>query len=452
MTKNDAMPQDQGLSQPKQFSGLLSREGNRVSVVAHISVDPTGEVVFAFDPISLTKESAFLLEARYDQGTVPATLRFSGSAPDQTDFETTDFHIERCYPVSDESGNLLALDGVCLTGTFRRPLVPPATAPVLRLHLRGFRSYGSHEATCPLGEIAIEVHSAATDINALSGSLLLRARTTPDDVGDWRQNGERLLEHIRRVMSLAAGALLRAPVIEFYSGEVVEIRMWSQTTQSSGALRAIHVMQQENIFAAAVESFFHPPLPVRHLFYAIEWFAMEGTYNEIRLVSAMTALENLINANLDESEVLIEEPRVFEKTRRILRRVVRKCLEKWPVEQAQDILDELNEKLADLNRRSLFRKLKMLATRWHVPLDDISDEAIKAAIYARNRVVHRGLYYEERADDDPSLWTHVAIIREIVVRFLFMAIGYRGEYISYIGRAHNLRFPTDSANNFPPVG
>ena len=41
---------------------------------------------------------------------------------------------------------------------------------------------------------------------------------------------------------------------------------------------------------------------------------MEGTYNEIRLVCAMTALENLIDSNLDPSEALIEAPTVFKKT------------------------------------------------------------------------------------------------------------------------------------------
>ena len=31
--------------------------------------------------------------------------------------------------------------------------------------------------------------------------------------------------------------------------------------------------------------------------------------------------------------------------------------------------------------------------------------------------------------EDADLWTHVTVIREVVVRFLLTIIGYRGEYI-----------------------
>ncbi len=396
--------------------------------------------MFAFDPVPLANESSFLLEARFDQGDVPTVLTFSGVAPDQTRFETKNFHLERCGLEEDDTGTRLKLGGVCLTGTFRRPLATPAALPSLLLHLRGYRSFDQHEIACQLGRVIIGVHSKPDDVNTLSGSIALQAATPPDDFAKWRKDGETLLEHVRRVMSFASATLLRTPATDCYAGGEVEVQVRSQTMQSTGALPTIHHMQQEAIFATAVSSFFNPPVAVRQLFYAIEWFTMETTYNEIRLVCAMTALENLVNANLNEQDVLIEDRRVFDKTRRALRSVIRKCLEKWPVEQA-DVLSELNEKLADLNRRSLFRKVKILATRWHVPLDDTPDERLNTAIDARNRVVHRGQYYEERGEEDPDLWTHVTIIREVVARFLFTAIGYRGDYISYVGRAHHAKFP-----------
>ena len=105
--------------------------------------------------------------------------------------------------------------------------------------------------------------------------------------------------------------------------------------------------------------------------------------------------------------------------------------------------EELDEKWAELNRRSLFRKLKLLATKWQVPLDGISDEMLTAAFGARNRVLHRGQYYETPKPDDADLWTHVTVIREVVARFLFRAIEYTGEYISYVGRTHEEAFPPE---------
>ena len=200
-------------------------------------------------------------------------------------------------------------------------------------------------------------------------------------------------------------------------------------------------MTQEAIFEAAVRSFFSPPVEAKHLFFAIEWFSMEATYNEVRLVNAMTALENLIDSNLGPDEALILPRASFDKTRRVLLSVIRTCVAKWPAESAEDAARELNEKLADLNRRSLLRKLELLAARWKVPLDGIDPAALRAAKQARDKVVHRGQYYEDTKDTDTDLWTHVTVIREVVVRFFFTAIGYRGRYISQLGGYDETVFP-----------
>jgi hypothetical protein len=52
--------------------------------------------------------------------------------------------------------------------------------------------------------------------------------------------------------------------------------------------------------------------------------------------------------------------------------------------------EELYEKLGELNRRTLLRKLKILVERWSIPLDGISDDEIQAAKKARDNIVHRG--------------------------------------------------------------
>jgi hypothetical protein len=134
----------------------------------------------------------------------------------------------------------------------------------------------------------------------------------------------------------------------------------------------------------------------------------------------------------------------FDKIRTKLRQVIKKCVEKWTKEEAENAKDfvvELNERLADLNRRSIFQKIKTLSERWSVPLDGICDEEIRAAKRARDLIVHRGHYYEEENEEREDLWGHVTIIREIVVRFLLTAIGYKGSYLSYHGGYHDADFP-----------
>jgi hypothetical protein len=199
----------------------------------------------------------------------------------------------------------------------------------------------------------------------------------------------------------------------------------------------------EPILEAAIASFFTPPLVAPEtLLFPIEWFAMDASYNEVRLVNVMTALENIVDTHLQKHESLIEPPRHFDRvTREALRGVIKRCLSKSPPEVANDVLKELDEKLQDLNRRSFRQKVQLLALRWRVPLDGISEESLKAAKRARDRVVHKGQYYEDRKDDDPDLWTHVTIVRELVVRFLFTALGYRGPYCTYVGGFRHTQFP-----------
>jgi hypothetical protein len=167
---------------------------------------------------------------------------------------------------------------------------------------------------------------------------------------------------------------------------------------------------------------------------------MMATYNEVRLVNAMTALENLIDSNLGDSEALILPRNSFDKIRRALFGIIRACVSKWEPDAAEDVLIELNEKLLDLNRRSLLRKLETLRQRWNVPLGGIEGTALKAAKQARDKVVHRGQYYEDAKETDADPWTHVTVVREVAVRFLFTAIGFKGRYISHMGGYHDAEF------------
>jgi hypothetical protein len=227
------------------------------------------------------------------------------------------------------------------------------------------------------------------------------------------------------------------------------VTAWSQTRASSSAFPIFHFLDLDPIFRTAVRSFFEPPIAVNRLFSAIEWFAMDAEYNEVRLVAAMTALENLIDSNVTEVEGLILPRRAFEKTRKVLLNVIRACITKWAT-GGEEALSELHETLAGLNRRSMLRKLKLLAQRWNVPLNGISDESLRAAKNARDRVVHRGQYYEDAAESDADLWTHVTVIREVAVRFLLTAIGFEGRYHSYIGGYHDAVFPPESRAKDPP--
>jgi hypothetical protein len=287
--------------------------------------------------------------------------------------------------------------------------------------------------------------SSINDPDSITGYIAVQSNNVPANLVSWHAEAGKLLEHVRQVMSFASATMLLRPILEFYAGNDLKVVALSQSRQASAPFRTFHYLNQQPVFDAAVTSFFSPPFEVKNLFFAIEWFAMESTHNEIRLVNAMTALENLVASNLSNNDKFIRPEKEFEKTRKTLRAVIRQCIGKWPpadANEADKIVPELNEKLADLNRRSIRQKLNILIEHWSVPLDGISEDKIKAAINARNHIVHRGHYYDDgKEESNDALWEHTLVVREIIVRFLLAAIGYCGMYISYFGGYHNAQFP-----------
>jgi hypothetical protein len=438
------------LAEPKSFSGNLAIGADALPLEIWIGVDPSGEVEFEFDPIKLSNDTKFILLSWYQKGDEFRYLSFKGSAEDGSRFETDHLHLSALDKTSDASGTHMRLKARCRKAELRYTLSKPAAFPVLRMRLRGFENLGSLHGECTLGRIAMSGEHSVEDRNAVTGSVIVQAVSVPEDLAAWRAEAEKLLEHIRRIMSLAASSLLRAPIFEFFYGDDAEATMWSQTRQDTSSFRVVHFLAQQEIFDAAIRSFFNPPVVVKNLFFAIEWFGMDAGYTEVRLVAAMTALENLIDANAIDAESLIQPRKEFDKTRGVLRAVIRKCLQKRSVDAADEVLKELNEKLADLNRRPLLAKLDLLSKRWGVPLDDISETSLRAAKNARDRIVHRGQYYADAKEADADLWTHVTVVREIAARFFLTAIGYKGRYISYIGGHHDAPFPPVLAGELAP--
>jgi len=314
---------------------------------------------------------------------------------------------------------------------------PPSERAALKLHLKGFECFPPLYGECPLGKIQVVGETKMAEADRMNGFIHIMAAGAEGD--EWRAQAEKLAEHLRRCLSFASSTMLQAPVLEYARGEVHEVEVLSQGQQHPPVMRVFHKLDLKALFDAAVASFFYPPRDVQNLYFAIEWFSMATTYNEVRLVNAMTALENLIDSNLTEEEAEIQPKREFEKTRKALRKVIRICLERWSPDRAEAAREELGEKLLDLNRRPLRRKLYLLAAGWEVPLDDIGHERIGRAIKARNAIVHSG--YHETGEGGSDLWDHMTIVRELVVRFLLSAIGYRGSYISHVEGYHFAHYP-----------
>jgi hypothetical protein len=185
------------------------------------------------------------------------------------------------------------------------------------------------------------------------------------------------------------------------------------------------------IFEAAVRRHFDNAPELESIGMAIEWMAQESTYNEIRLFSAVTALEHLIDTHLDDQDKLVLPKMLYSP----MRQALSAALKALRNDENGTAIDELEAKLGELNRRSLRRKLDILAKRWNVPLDGIEPNRLRDAVQSRNRVVHTG---DHR---DASLWEPVTIMRELMVRIILTVLKFEGQYATYLDGARFVEFP-----------
>jgi hypothetical protein len=432
--------QDRGLSEFKSFSGYLQASGCNMPITFSARIDQSGEVEFDFGTIALTQETIFIMNYWDDE-----SFSLSGKSSEGVEFKTEDLQFNSLkHGSSKEAGSYMNPAGACTRAEFRRKLLEPAPKPILHLYIKGFQNFPRLSAKCIFGTVIMDGRTSIDDPDIITGRISVYSEDEPTDLSVWRMETDKFLEHLRRVMSFASASMLQAPIIEFHAGDDLEVVALSQNRQAPALMHTFHYLNQQPIFDAAVSSFFIPPFKVNNLFFAIEWFAMDATYNEVRLVNAMTVLENLVAANLADKDAKIRPQKEFDKIRRTLRQVLKKCVDKWSAEKSakvEEVVADLNERLSDLNRRSMFQKTKILAEHWSVPLDGIGDDRIKAAKRARDLIVHRGHYYEDGKEKIDDLWEHVSVVREIVVRFILTAIGYKGSYYSYLDGYHEAQFP-----------
>ena len=430
--------EDKGLSDFKSFSGSIQLNDSSVSIEFRARINQRGEVEFNFEPIALTKETVFILNFRSSV----QLFSLTGNAEDGTELRTESFHINSSSTSEDEDGINIQLKGKCAKAIFIRSLAETALVPTLKMHIKGFQNLNQLVATCDIGQIVMDGHSSILDADTMTGSIAIQSKTPNQlvDLSVWRSEANKLLEHVHRVMSFASSSLLGVPVIEFYSNNSLEVTVYSQSKQSPASMRVFHFLDQKNIFETAVESFFNAPFTVKNLFFAVEWFAMNSSYSEVRLVNAMTVLENLIASNLSEEETLVRPKKEFDKVRKNIRCVLKETIKDWfdNDEDRATALDDINKKMPDLNRKTLLKKLNILIERWSVPMHGIKESDILAAKKARDLIVHQGCYDHNIGDE---LWIHVTIVREIVVRIILTVIGFKGRYISHVGGFHDEQFP-----------
>lgn len=427
----------------KAFVGTLSMDDLSVRMHFRAKVECDGEVEFSIRRRTMTRTLRVMHDRWRDQMSAEAEFALSGVSADGALFRTDDLQVSSFKrSVNFRRGSeTVKLVAECSRATVDARAERSRLLPQLRWRLTGFECAKPLRAECALGIVTMEGEPKMASPGLVNGVLAIEAPEGLADHEAWRVSADRLLEHIRRVMSFGASTMLGAPIAEYMVGDSCEIELLSHTAQQPSAMRVIHRHDLRALLDSGIGSYFDPRLEIRNLPYAIEWHTIASSYDEIRLVGAMTALENLIDSNLPASDQMIMTLKSFDRVRKRLRSQIRDTLKTIDGVDSDSLLASFNEKLSDLNRRSLRQKLDRLAKAWQVPLGDIPEESIRSAITARNMVVHRGLH--PGTEDERDLWRHVTLIREVVVRFLLSAIGYRGRYVSHLGGYRLTTYPPE---------
>lgn len=432
--------EDNGLSEFKFFTGLIISGGTSVAISFEARINDYAELEFKFYGVDFNKERALLLNSVESREMEYFTL--DAQSEDETKIKTDSLHITNSRLGNADGNVVIEIQGRCNKALFTRPLKSTSLKPLLQFRMNGFRSLSQFTCKSELGTVAIGGNSYVESSDVLSGAVKVGSEieVLAADTAEWKDNAHNLLEHVNRVMTFAQGLSPRTPIIEFYYGDTVEVTYLRQSRNNTARISNIHFLDNEYIFKAAVTSYFNPIVQVENLRMALEWFSIDSSYSEVRLINAMTVLENLIASNLSDEDQRIRNPKAFEKIRKEIRATLKNVIEKEIVDEEliKKSLKEINEKLPDLNRKTLLSKLKILLQRWEVPMMGIDDIQLSEAKKARDLIVHNGFYDKEKSSE---LWLHVTIVREIVVRVFLTILEYEGHYISYVGGYRVVSFP-----------
>lgn len=156
--------------------------------------------------------------------------------------------------------------GGCSSAKFYRKLPEPVSMPKILMHVKGFKNFRQLKSKCNLGTIMMNGENSIEEPDTITGYIEVFPDNKPSNLSEWRTESDKLLEHVRRVMSFASAAVLQVPIIEYFLDNSLEIHSLSQVRQASAPMPTINYLNQQSVFESAVLSFFNPPIEVKNFF------------------------------------------------------------------------------------------------------------------------------------------------------------------------------------------
>jgi hypothetical protein len=318
-----------------------------------------------------------------------------------------------------------------------RPLVCKLTVsqedfgkkPFVRLWFRSFSSFRNPPFKTRLGTLVVCGAAQDVGVEDISGYVALEAPSA--DPGDeWRNEAGDFLKHMHSGLALAHGGRLQTPMLEYEHGHIREMTFYD----GSGFTRELpvqHSLHQELFIKVLIERYERSGPLAEILWTALGWMQADTTIDELRFLSAMTALESIIEDQLPTRRGTIIEKKAFEPLRTKIQQLIAE--EDTLTEEVKTIL---MANVSGINRKVLSLKIQALFNHCGIPKRDFEGDVIRGLIKLRNDVIHRGF-----APDGVDLWPSIVLVRELITRVLLKEVGFIGRYCCHIGGSHDRDFP-----------
>lgn len=436
-----------------EFEGTISFENHTLTVVGSIQVDQRGAIRYTLSSIPSGPDSNWLLRVMYPSTRVLPRLQFRGTTSDGIQLSSQHLYISSGGRSSDSEGVQFRISGdlLSLEATYREL---PLTSKGIRLIYfpSGMKCFRTPNIASSVGQIVLSGSHEIHDPDALSGQLQIEAPKEEMPFEEWRGACDKMANKIFDLVSLAEGRFFRASVRRIEDDEGL-IKLFCDGPRESGPYQdgLLSHLHLQPVLELTLNKYTDDLCQRTGLPVAIEWFVHHPGYNELLLISTITALEHLVSVYIRENgKPPIIEQEVFDG-------LVKTTREHWKKELALPVKDDetteekavregkkaarerLVDKLGPLNDGSFRDQLTAMICHVGVSLEGLTPKQINDAVAARNLVVHNGLYRKKK-DKDPALHEHISILREFVARLILELLGYRGQYWS-IWRARYVAFP-----------
>lgn len=279
------------------FTGQLEAEEHQHDVTGTLTVARDGTIHITFDPLPITQATTWLLQA------VPSRTR---TAPWTTLRATTsDGHTitteyltlnSKNTSMSPDAPPTMALSGQASQLTIKHA-PPPAdsTACVLIYHTIGMRGFSRQHTSTDVGEIYLLGQATIDNYDEIAGRL--HAIAPPGrPLAEWIEEADETLQHLLKILSLAEGKPLTWSIRELYANDhLVQIDLYGARHTGTPEDNTFHFLDLQPILTLAATNYTKELREQTGMDRAIELFLTHPTHLELRLITAMTALEHLVS-------------------------------------------------------------------------------------------------------------------------------------------------------------